>query len=148
MQGKHWLIIVRATAVLWYISAALTLAAVLFPGGALSFFARGTTFGAGFLAGVQTLWIIAGAAFSALIGWLVWKMDLAYKQSLVILCVIILAFSVLSGSYVRGIIAAITLVFITRRQAERLFIPGGQRTFRRTGGRKTKRAGEKSWLEF
>lgn len=148
MQGKNWLIIVRITAALWFLMTAITLAGAFFSLGALSFIGGGASIGAGFLAGVQTLWIIAGAAFSALIGWLIWRMDTAYRQSLIILCVIILAIAVFTGGYFRGIIAAITLFVLSRRQVEGLFIPGGQKTFGRSSGRKTKRAGEKSWLEF
>lgn len=146
MDGKHLLILVRICAILWFAFAALSLFAVFSPQNPLAFIGRGATVGEGFLAGVQTLWIIAAAAFDALIGWLVWRMDSKYRQSLTVLLAIILAFSVLSGNLARGVIAAATLILITRRRVEWLFIPGGRPVWGRRSSSRIR--GDNSWIEF
>lgn len=146
MDGKYWLIIVRLCALIWFAFAALTIFAALFPLHPLAFIGGGATFGEGFLNTVRFLWVFAGAAFDVLIGWMVWRLDSNTRGSLSILLAIILAISVFSGSLFRGIMAAATLILLTRRPVEWLFMPGGRRLF---GGRAVKvRKADKSWIEF
>ena len=130
LSGVAWTVIVRIIAVLWFLAAAITVVLAFFPQvfySLASFAGLGGGFVGGFGALVNSLFALAGAAFDVIIGWYIWKLDARYRPPIIILAVIVLAFSAISGSFAVAALALLTVLVLSRPQVQAIFDYGGGR---------------------
>lgn len=130
LSGATWTVIVRIIAVLWFLTAAITVVLAFFPRiffSLSSFAGLGGGFIGGFGALVDSLFVLAGAAFNVIIGWYIWKLDAGYRLPIIILAVIVLAFSAISGNLAVAALALLTVIVLSRPKVQAIFDYGGGR---------------------